>query len=430
MLRRILLWVLLILGAVLLRLSLRAVAHPAPSAARPAPAPPTRRARRQRLGSALVMVGVVSLALCFGTVAYAQWTDWQARLDEPAGPLEALPERFEIGAIAALDQESAIDAEQDETAAADAETAAEYEAVTTEASLAGNAVAITAEPRPAAARPADAGDRAILPTMSSTASATLPSPAIAAPASVEPTSTGGSDPDELWSVALSQVDAAWESDWPRVIAILDEFRARQPDHPAAVESLYGALFSYGELLAARGEVAEGISLLERARDLLPERGEAIVALRRLAAPPSYGRPVRIDIPRIGVNSRVSDVTAPWGEYQIPAHAVGFHADSAEPGQGNSVFNGHLTSLNAGRVFARLHELRAGDAVYVYTDTHRLDWVVHGWTAVEYTEDSFIDPSDDVRITLYTCTGQYIPIYDNYTHRLVVVGGLVSVNARS
>jgi LPXTG-site transpeptidase (sortase) family protein len=147
----------------------------------------------------------------------------------------------------------------------------------------------------------------------------------------------------------------------------------------------------------------------------------------LAVPPGYGRALRMEIPRIRVNSRILDVSAQWGEYEVPGWDVGHHADSVSAGApGNSVFNGHLETINAGRVFARLKELRAGDAVYVFTETHRLAWVVKDVRTVPDTDFSFIQPTDDTRITLYTCAGRYNPLTGGYTHWLVLVGELVDV----
>jgi LPXTG-site transpeptidase (sortase) family protein len=146
--------------------------------------------------------------------------------------------------------------------------------------------------------------------------------------------------------------------------------------------------------------------------------------------PGYGRPVAMQIPRIGLKRNVMALGVRGGEYEVPAWDVGFHADSAEPGRpGNSVFNGHLETIDAGRVFARLKELREGDAVYVYTATHRLSWVVREAITVPNTDHEFIQPTDDVRITLYTCAGTYNPLARDYTHRQVVVARLVEVEAR-
>ncbi|SRR5579884_265606 len=145
----------------------------------------------------------------------------------------------------------------------------------------------------------------------------------------------------------------------------------------------------------------------------------------------YGRPTWLSIPRIRVDAAVTPVRLVGGSYQVPPWNVGYHADSAEPGDtGNAVFNGHLTTINAGRVFARLQELRPGDALYVYTATHRLDWVVTDARIVPNTDDRFLDPTADTRLTLYTCAGRWDPRSQDYTHRQVVVAKLVGATARS
>ncbi|MBX5490897.1 MAG: class F sortase [Chloroflexi bacterium] len=153
--------------------------------------------------------------------------------------------------------------------------------------------------------------------------------------------------------------------------------------------------------------------------------------RRVLAQVPIGEPVRMDIPRINVHSRVMALMPKDGEYQVPSFDVGYHADSARMGEvGNAIFNGHLETIDAGKVFARLHELVPGDAIYVYTDTHRFDWVVQEVRTVPNTDRSFLLPTTDTRITLYTCAGHFDPRTRDYTHRRVVVGKLVQVSPRA
>jgi len=119
-----------------------------------------------------------------------------------------------------------------------------------------------------------------------------------------------------------------------------------------------------------------------------------------------------------------------GEYVVPAWDIGHHQDSAEAGEaGNAVFNGHVETINAGHVFARLKDLAPGDAIYTYTKTQRLTWSVRETKAVPNTDTDFIGPTDDTRITLYTCTGTWNPLQHDYTQRLVVVGELVKAEDR-
>jgi len=219
--------------------------------------------------------------------------------------------------------------------------------------------------------------------------------------------------------------------------------------------LASALFAAGMLLvvlglgtAAYAQWAESQHRLQQPagpQEMLPERldlqasgapgrGAAAVGLvppAGAATARSTERPVWMNIPRIKLDSSVVEVGVQDGEYQVPSFDVGHHEGSANPGEpGNSVFTGHLETINAGRVFARLKELSVGDTVYTYTRTHRYDWVVQEVRTVPNSEKSFILPTQDTRITLYTCAGTFNPLARDYTHRLVVVGKLVQAGPRS
>src|SRR5438105_7906431 len=87
---------------------------------------------------------------------------------------------------------------------------------------------------------------------------------------------------------------------------------------------------------------------------------------------NFGRAVWMRIPRIGVDAHISDVPISGGYYDVPWFDVGHHVDSHDPGEpGNSIFNGHVVTINAGQVFRHLDQLVEGDAVYVYTPAYRL-----------------------------------------------------------
>jgi LPXTG-site transpeptidase (sortase) family protein len=362
---------------------------------------------RRDLGSALLVVGAIFLALSVGTVAYAQWVEWQHQLQQPAGPLETLPERLEIQV---------------------AESPHLSEA--------------TGSSSPSSPPPPEPVGSEGPGTHSANEGSPVPAPPTpTAQATTVPTSTPVPTADDVWRTTLPRLEVAWESDWPHAIALLEAFHAQFPDHTAAREKLYAALVSYGQALIASGLVMEGTAQLERAQELLPGRGEANAAFLALTPTPtpipspvlqpSYGPPVWISIPRIGVNSSVVQVGARGGEYQVPSFDVGHHADSANPGEpGNAVFNGHLETIDAGRVFARLKQLTVGDAVYVYTRSHRLDWVVKGVRTVPNSDHSFIRLAADTQITLYTCAGRYNPLTRGYSHWLVVVGWLVQSTPRT
>jgi sortase A len=145
----------------------------------------------------------------------------------------------------------------------------------------------------------------------------------------------------------------------------------------------------------------------------------------------FGQAEWMRIPRIEVDSHISEVGVIGGYYDVPWFDIGHHTDSANPGDlGNSIFNGHVVTINAGEVFRRLGELRPGDAVYAYTPGYRLDWVLTDVFAVAQNDNSFLDDTPEPRITLYTCTGQFNPIERSYAERLVAIGQLVNTGPRA
>jgi LPXTG-site transpeptidase (sortase) family protein len=146
---------------------------------------------------------------------------------------------------------------------------------------------------------------------------------------------------------------------------------------------------------------------------------------------TFGAAEWMRIPRISVDSHITDVGVIDGYYDVPWFDIGHHIDSVQPGDlGNSLFNGHVVTVNAGEVFRHLDQLQPGDAVYVYTADFRLDWVATDVYTVAQDDNSFLANSDGPRITLYTCTGNFNPVERNYAERFVVQGQLVNVGPRT
>ena len=178
------------------------------------------------------------------------------------------------------------------------------------------------------------------------------------------------------------------------------------------------------LLLVGGPSASAQPADDQQRDLA-----AVTAASAANAQPAgqYGHAVWMRIPRIGLDSAISDVGVQNGEYGVPWWEVGRHADSAQPGEpGNSVYNGHVQTLHAGQVFAKLHELTPGDAIYIYTPTLRLGWVVTETFTVPNWNNDFLRMGDSARITLYTCTGAFNPVEQNFADRLVVVARFAEI----
>ncbi len=145
--------------------------------------------------------------------------------------------------------------------------------------------------------------------------------------------------------------------------------------------------------------------------------------------PDFGHPVRIVIPSIDVNAPVEEVGIKDGVYEVPWWDVGWHRDSASLGRpGNTIFDGHLTTIDAGKVFSRLHELRPGDVIYLFSPGYRTAWVVASSERVPNTENGFVAPSEDVRVTLYTCEGTFDWKTRTYSHYRVVVARFVEATA--
>ena len=150
----------------------------------------------------------------------------------------------------------------------------------------------------------------------------------------------------------------------------------------------------------------------------------------LPPPIDYGEPVWVSIPRIGLNTSITRVGIQHGAYVVPAWDIGWQEDSSHIGlPGNTVFNGHLETIDAGRVFARLHQLQPGDAIYVYTADFRTDWVVVSSERVPGDDWSFMAPTDDVRLTLYTCEGTFDWAARRYSHYRVVTARLLEAAER-
>lgn len=158
------------------------------------------------------------------------------------------------------------------------------------------------------------------------------------------------------------------------------------------------------------------------RDELPTLDRA--TLGEPAERAGYGQPLRLRIPSAEVNTRVMEVGVKGGEYEVPAWEAGFHQDSAELGLGNSVLTGHLETINAGRVFARLYRIEPSDTFTIDSATHRTVWMVTEREEVPRDQHDYILPSGDTRVTLYTCAGRWDPLARDYTERLVITGRLV------
>jgi len=126
-----------------------------------------------------------------------------------------------------------------------------------------------------------------------------------------------------------------------------------------------------------------------------------------------GRPTRIVIPKLGVDSPIVE----GDDAEALKMAVGHRIGSANPGQrGNMILSGHNDIY--GEVFRDLDQLAPGDTLTVYSNREAFDYVVRMRKVVEPTDTSVLEQSSGALVTLITC---YPYLID--THRLVVVAEL-------
>ena len=193
----------------------------------------------------------------------------------------------------------------------------------------------------------------------------------------------------------------------------------------------------GVLLLAIGAAAVGLAVSAQQHAPQPSRSTAGV-LGPAGRGPWLSRslPVSVDIPAIGVNSKLlhlglnSDGTMQVPSLTTSADEAAWYKYSATPGQiGASVIEGHVDSHRGPAVFFRLGALRPGDAVDVT--------LADGITAIfrvtgvrEYLKSNFpaksiYGPPGYAALRLITCGGTFDYASGHYLSSTVVFASLVS-----
>jgi hypothetical protein len=148
------------------------------------------------------------------------------------------------------------------------------------------------------------------------------------------------------------------------------------------------------------------------------------------------RPVRVDIPAIGVRSQLLDLGLNSdGTIEVPSLAANadeaaWYKYSATPGEiGSSVIEGHVDSLAGPAVFFRLGALHPGDTIDVT--------LADGVTAIfrvtgvrDYPKDQFpgrliYGSADYPALRLITCGGAFDSATGHYLSSTVVFASLTS-----
>jgi sortase A len=158
------------------------------------------------------------------------------------------------------------------------------------------------------------------------------------------------------------------------------------------------------------------------------RAEAPVSALAYAEKEKFALPVRIVIPRIGVDALIehADLTplGVMGTPKGPKNAAWF-SEGPRPGEkGSAVINGHFGWKDGiPAVFDNLHELSAGDKMYVLDSAGgTTTFIVRGLKTYGEHEESFgVFNSTDgkAHLNLITCQGKWSSVARRYSDRLVV-----------
>lgn len=162
----------------------------------------------------------------------------------------------------------------------------------------------------------------------------------------------------------------------------------------------------------------------------PENEEIIsdiVPQSALAEDGSGGYPLRLQVPKIGVDAKVKyvGVTAS-GNMATPGNLtdVGWYKYGALPGnRGSAVMAGHVNNgLDIPGVFKKLDELVAGDMIYVEnTKGENIAFKVVTKETFDFNAkvSRVFTQNDGAYLKLITCTGVWQPKYRTHDKRLVV-----------
>ncbi len=136
--------------------------------------------------------------------------------------------------------------------------------------------------------------------------------------------------------------------------------------------------------------------------------------------PSYLPPLRVMIPRIGVDW---PVVLADNDHMPRFKGVGWLLGSGFPGlPGNLVLFGHLDGPYA--TLGRLHELVAGDTFDIVTEAGTRRYQVRDIHDVLPDAVEVLAPTSTATATLITCSGSWDKLDQMYNRRLVVTGTYV------
>jgi LPXTG-site transpeptidase (sortase) family protein len=148
---------------------------------------------------------------------------------------------------------------------------------------------------------------------------------------------------------------------------------------------------------------------------------------------SLALPQRLIIPSIGVDSSVEHVGLDEKKrMDVPKlnENVAWYELGPIPGQtGQAVLSGHLDSKEGPAVFYRLGELEMGDEILLYDEDGGL-LTYEVFEKAVYKNEGFpildvFGPSEETRLNLITCAGEFDSLAEDYSDRIVIYSRLVN-----
>ena len=146
--------------------------------------------------------------------------------------------------------------------------------------------------------------------------------------------------------------------------------------------------------------------------------------------PDTSEITRISIPALNLDTVVKYVPFDGYSWMIAGlnQEIAWMGETSWPGLGgNTALAGHVTLRSgADGPFRYLSDLGYGDEVHIYTEENEYVYQVREQQTVSEGDLSVVDPSEQPRLTLITCT-EWSKDAKMYLSRLVVVSDLVKVD---
>ncbi len=150
-------------------------------------------------------------------------------------------------------------------------------------------------------------------------------------------------------------------------------------------------------------------------------------------PMSHSTPIKIRIPSIGVNAKLTSVGLKNGEVELPSldrpTLAGWYRPGPTPGEvGPAVIVGHVSGRKGPAVFYRLGELRPGAAIEVSrSDGETAKFQVDGiekFPKAHFPTNRVFGEYTGPSLRLITCGGAYVGGNLGYADNIVIFASLV------